>query len=61
MSRARYIEDADYDRTVDALAQAGRMTRDEVMLILGEAGNIWPHSILRDVIITVAAENGRRA
>jgi hypothetical protein len=58
MSHARYIEDADYDRTVDALAHAGRMDRDEVMLILGEVGNIWPHSILRDVIVTATAPAG---
>jgi hypothetical protein len=60
MSRPSYVEDVAYDQTVDTLARAGRMDRDEVMLILGEVGNIWPRSILREVIASATAEIERR-
>lgn len=53
---AYYISTPDYDRLVDALANLkpcpfeGRITADQIKIALGELGDVWPASILPDVL-----------
>lgn len=50
-----YIEDARLFALADAIAAlepcawAGRITRDQILIALGEHGDIWPISILSHV------------
>jgi hypothetical protein len=49
-----YIATAREDRIADAIAALepclfhGRVTTDQVKIVLGEVGNIWPESIRHD-------------
>lgn len=51
-----YLDDARLFAIADAIAAirpcpfAGRVTRDQIVVALGEHGDIWPLSILPDVI-----------
>lgn len=54
MLMATYIENELYDRAASALAElkpcelAGRVTVDQIKIVLGEIGDIWPTSIEND-------------
>lgn len=60
-----YIEDARLIAIADAIAAikpcafAGRVTRDQIIVALGEHGDIWPLSILPGLIRDSAEDRGR--
>lgn len=51
-----YLDDARLFAIADAIAAikpcafAGRVTRDQIIIALGEHGDIWPTSILPDLL-----------
>lgn len=50
-SSEHYLDDATYARLVDAILNAepcawsGKVEKDQIMLVLGEVGDIWPKVI----------------
>lgn len=47
-----YLDQSRFDALIDALLNVescpgtGKVTRDQIVIALGEAGNIWPLSIM---------------
>jgi hypothetical protein len=56
VDRPQYVRDEWWNNLIDALMRTGRFTYDEAVSILCFDGNLWPHSILRDVIRSATAE-----
>lgn len=52
-----YLETSRLNQMAEAIAAlepcpfAGRVTADQIKLVLGEKGNVWPASILPDALI----------
>ena len=57
LSRLHAVADA--VAALEPCAWSGKITRDQILIALGEHGDIWPASILSDLICEDALERER--